>query len=55
MTHERAGQPAQPEDLVDVAHLVTAYYTGVPDPDVIDQQVAYVASLLTFLVFIITV
>lgn len=44
MTHERAGQPAQPEDLVDVAHLVTAYYTGVPDPDVIDQQVAFGTS-----------
>ena len=44
MTHERAGQPAQPEDLVDVAHLVTAYYTGVPDPDVVDQQVAFGTS-----------
>ena len=32
MAHERAGQPAQPQDLVDVAHLVTAYYTGDPDP-----------------------
>ena len=44
MTHERAGQLAQPEDLVDVAHLVTAYYTGVPDPDVVDQQVAFGTS-----------
>ena len=44
MTHERAGQPAQPEDLVDVAHLVTAYYTGVPDPDVVDQQEAFGTS-----------
>ena len=40
----RAGQPAQPRDLVDVAHLVTAYYTGVPDPDDIDQQVAFGTS-----------
>jgi len=24
--HPRAGQPAQPSDLVDVAALVTAYY-----------------------------
>lgn len=44
MTHERAGLLAQPEDLVDIAHLVTAYYTGVPDPDVVDQQVAFGTS-----------
>jgi phosphoglucomutase len=24
--HPRAGQRAQPEDLIDVAHVVTAYY-----------------------------
>jgi phosphoglucomutase len=29
----RAGQPAQPEDLIDVAQVVTAYYTIEPDPD----------------------
>jgi phosphoglucomutase len=29
---------------VDVAHLVTAYYTGVPDPDDVDQQVAFGTS-----------
>ncbi|CUR54920.1 Phosphoglucomutase [metagenome] len=40
----RAGQPAQPSDLVDVAHLVTAYYTGVPDPSDVDQQVAFGTS-----------
>jgi CrcB protein len=28
----RAGQPAQPEDLIDVAQVVTAYYTVEPDP-----------------------
>ncbi len=44
MTHERAGRPAQPEDLVDLAHLVTAYYTLRPDPDVVDQQVAFGTS-----------
>jgi len=44
MAHERAGQPAQPSDLVDVAHLVTAYYTGVPDPENVDQQVAFGTS-----------
>ncbi len=40
----RAGQPAQPSDLVDVAHLVTAYYTGIPDPADVDQQVAFGTS-----------
>ncbi|WP_248581055.1 phosphoglucomutase (alpha-D-glucose-1,6-bisphosphate-dependent) [Nocardioides sp. InS609-2] len=44
MSNERAGTPAQPSDLVDVAHLVTAYYTGVPDPDDVDQQVAFGTS-----------
>ncbi len=43
-SENRAGQPAEPSDLVDVAHLVTAYYTGVPDPDDIDQQVAFGTS-----------
>ncbi|WP_289019861.1 phosphoglucomutase (alpha-D-glucose-1,6-bisphosphate-dependent) [uncultured Ornithinimicrobium sp.] len=42
--HERAGQPARPEDLVDVASLVTAYYTRVPDPEDVDQQVAFGTS-----------
>jgi phosphoglucomutase len=40
----RAGQPAQPEDLVDVAHLVTAYYTEHPDPDDPTQRVAFGTS-----------
>ncbi len=40
----RAGQPARPEDLIDVAHLVTAYYSVQPDPDDIDQQVAFGTS-----------
>ncbi|HEY1178893.1 MAG TPA: phosphoglucomutase (alpha-D-glucose-1,6-bisphosphate-dependent) [Phytomonospora sp.] len=44
MSDPRAGQPAEPSDLVDVAHLVTAYYTGVPDPDDPDQQVAFGTS-----------
>jgi phosphoglucomutase len=44
MNDPRAGQPAQPADLVDVAHLVTAYYTGVPDPEDPDQQVAFGTS-----------
>ncbi len=40
----RAGTPARPEDLVDVAQLVSAYYTEVPDPDDVDQQVAFGTS-----------
>ena len=44
MSDPRAGQPAQPEDLVDVAHLVTAYYTQQPDPEDVDQQVAFGTS-----------
>jgi len=44
MAESRAGTLATPADLVDVAHLVTAYYTGVPDPENIDQQVAFGTS-----------
>ncbi|WP_435748071.1 phosphoglucomutase (alpha-D-glucose-1,6-bisphosphate-dependent) [Nocardioides sp. SYSU DS0663] len=44
MADQRAGQPAQDQDLVDVAHLVTAYYTGVPDPDDVAQQVSFGTS-----------
>ncbi len=44
MADPRAGLPAEPADLVDVAHLVTAYYTGVPDPEDVDQQVAFGTS-----------
>ncbi len=44
MSHPRAGQPAEPGDLVDVAHLVTAYYTEEPDPAEVDQQVAFGTS-----------
>ncbi|MGV0814196.1 phosphoglucomutase (alpha-D-glucose-1,6-bisphosphate-dependent) [Mycolicibacterium boenickei] len=40
----RAGQPALPEDLIDIAHVVTAYYTQRPDPDDIAQQVAFGTS-----------
>ncbi|MFM9735888.1 phosphoglucomutase, alpha-D-glucose phosphate-specific, partial [Streptomyces niveiscabiei] len=44
MADPRAGQPARPEDLVDVAHLVTAYYTTDPDPEDPDQQVVFGTS-----------
>ncbi len=40
----RAGTVAEPSDLVDVAHLVTAYYTGRPDPSDPDQRVAFGTS-----------
>ena len=40
----RAGQPAQPEDLIDLPHLVTAYYTVQPDPENVDQQVTFGTS-----------
>ncbi len=44
MPESRAGTQALPSDLVDVPHLVTSYYTGVPDPDDVDQQVAFGTS-----------
>lgn len=44
MTHPRAGQPAQPEDLVDVDALVGAYYDRHPDVDDPDEQVAFGTS-----------
>lgn len=44
VANPRAGQPAQPEDLVDLAHLVTAYYTVQPDPEDVAQQVVFGTS-----------
>ncbi|EOM77408.1 phosphoglucomutase [Rhodococcus rhodnii LMG 5362] len=41
---ERAGKPARSEDLTDIAHLVSAYYTRTPDPDDARQQVAFGTS-----------
>ncbi len=41
---DRAGTLARPEDLVDVPHLITAYYTEHPDPAVADQRVAFGTS-----------
>jgi phosphoglucomutase len=40
----RAGQPAQPEDLADSPHLVTAFNLNVPDLDNTGQQVAFGTS-----------
>ena len=41
---ERAGQPATEADLVDVAALVTAYFSDHPDPAEPSQQVAFGTS-----------
>jgi len=42
--HERAGRPAEAGDLIDVAHLVTAYYTTWPDLEDPAQRVAFGTS-----------
>jgi len=44
MAHERAGEQARAEDLVDVARLVTAYYALHPDPAEPGQRVAFGTS-----------
>jgi phosphoglucomutase len=44
MPDDRAGQPAEPADLVDVPRLVTAYYAEHPDPGVAEQRVAFGTS-----------
>ncbi|WP_405975937.1 phosphoglucomutase (alpha-D-glucose-1,6-bisphosphate-dependent) [Streptomyces sp. NBC_00988] len=44
MPHERAGEQARAEDLVDVARLVTAYYALHPDPTEPGQRVAFGTS-----------
>ena len=44
MISPRAGQPAEPTDLVDVAKLVTAYYELRPDPAEPAQRVQFGTS-----------
>jgi phosphoglucomutase len=44
VANPRAGQPAQPEDLVDLPHLVTAYYSIQPNTEDVAQQVAFGTS-----------
>jgi len=44
MAHPRAGQPALPEDLIDVDAVISAYYDLVPDPTNPDQQVVFGTS-----------
>ena len=40
----RAGQPAEPADLIDVDALIAAYYDRRPDPNVAAQRVAFGTS-----------
>lgn len=42
--HPRAGQPAQPEQFVDLARLEQAYYQETPDPAEIQQRVSFGTS-----------
>ena len=44
MAHPRAGQPAQPEDLINVDEVISAYYDRTPDPSNPDQQVVFGTS-----------
>ncbi|MCT1453339.1 phosphoglucomutase (alpha-D-glucose-1,6-bisphosphate-dependent) [Corynebacterium sp. p3-SID1145] len=44
MAHTRAGQPALPQDLIDIAEVVTAYYTRDIDAADPDQQVSFGTS-----------
>jgi len=44
MAHDRAGRPARASDLDDIAHLVTAYYSRVPDPADTAQRVVFGTS-----------
>ena len=39
-----AGKPAEPSILINVPRMVTAYYTGQPDPSVTAQRVAFGTS-----------
>ena len=40
----RAGQPAEPSDLIDIDELINAYYDIAPDPAVPSQRVAFGTS-----------
>src|SRR5204862_5771134 len=43
-TNRRAGQPADPSDLIDVAALIRAYHDIRPDPSDPSQRVAFGTS-----------
>jgi len=40
----RAGQPAEPSDLIDIDELIAAYYDISPDPAVAEQRVVFGTS-----------
>lgn len=44
MAHERAGQVAQEQDLINVDEVLSAYYDITPDVDNVDQQVVFGTS-----------
>ena len=39
-----AGKPAEQNMLVNIPRLITAYYTGIPDPEIPEQRVAFGTS-----------
>jgi phosphoglucomutase len=41
---DRAGQPAQASDLIDVHELIVAYYEGIPDATIPGQRVVFGTS-----------
>ena len=44
MAHERAGQPAREEDLIDLQAVLQAYTQVVPDPAIAEQRVSFGTS-----------
>ncbi|TLK57315.1 phosphoglucomutase (alpha-D-glucose-1,6-bisphosphate-dependent) [Glutamicibacter sp. V16R2B1] len=44
MAHERAGQPAREEDLIDLQEVLDAYFSRVPDPQQAGQRVSFGTS-----------
>jgi phosphoglucomutase len=44
MPDPRAGQPAEPRDLIDMPRVVSRYYTEHPDPSAVAQRVAFGTS-----------
>src|SRR5690606_35008996 len=42
--HERAGKPAQAEDLIDIEALLAAYAENTPDPSIAEQRVVFGTS-----------
>ncbi len=44
MVDDRAGRQATSNDLIDVPHVVSAYYTGTPDVAEVSQRVAFGTS-----------